>query len=108
MFLNLLLECFQSFLDGFPSLTQLDLSKNQLQSFPDAQLDGVADLQLLFLNDNRLSTFSAFALKRFTAISKLKLGGSTNKYMCDCENPTPLQEWFYDETNINRVSHLGR
>uniref|UniRef100_F1KWW6 Chondroadherin-like protein n=1 Tax=Ascaris suum TaxID=6253 RepID=F1KWW6_ASCSU len=93
----------ESFLDGFPSLTQLDLSKNQLQSFPDAQLDGVADLQLLFLNDNRLSTFSAFALKRFTAISKLKLGGSTNKYMCDCENPTPLQEWFYDETNINRV-----
>ncbi|VDM47195.1 unnamed protein product [Toxocara canis] len=93
----------ESFLDAFPRLTQLDLSSNQLLSFPDDQLDGLADLHTLFLNDNHLSKLSPVALKRFTAIARLKLGGRSNIYECDCEEPTALQEWFTDQMNIRRV-----
>lgn len=102
--LEMLLGYLQSFLDAFPRLTQLDLSSNQLLSFPDDQLDGLADLHTLFLNDNHLSKLSPVALKRFTAIARLKLGGRSNIYECDCEEPTALQEWFTDQMNIRRVS----
>ena len=90
--------------DNFPALQHLDLSNNFLKTFPAAKLYGVVNLQTLFIENNRITNLNMSDLKRMEFYKRLKLGGESNLYHCDCDSPSDIQIWLHDQDNRGKVS----
>ncbi|VDD95567.1 unnamed protein product [Enterobius vermicularis] len=93
--------------DNFPALQHLDLSNNFLKTFPAAKLYGVVNLQTLFIENNRITNLNMSDLKRMEFYKRLKLGGESNLYHCDCDSPSDIQIWLHDQDNRGKVSDYG-
>ncbi|CAI4224556.1 unnamed protein product [Auanema sp. JU1783] len=90
------------FLASLETLTDLDLSSNEISEIP-SNYDKLSRLRLA---DNPLRDFKPSDISKLEHLSILSLSGNLTRFKCDCETPTSLQLWLRESRNRQKIEDI--
>ncbi|CAB3405749.1 unnamed protein product [Caenorhabditis bovis] len=90
---------------GLKNLTHLEISSGSLTTIP-TEIRQIGTLTHLSIQSNRLQQLDHSSLSILESLKKVRIGGNSTRFACDCDSPTDLQRWLLDAKNRVRVEDI--